>query len=298
MDEKPTSVEEVYRSSRKGCLHHVLVLEAAGIPYQIRKESGESIIVVPGALAARARFEIDAYTMENQGSPSSQATVLQQGSGWAGVLGYSIVLLFVFLLQHQGIFGEKWFDAGKMHAGLIRRGEWWRTVTALSLHSDFIHLAANLGTGGLIGLFAGQLLGSGLAWISILLAGAAGNLLNAWVRDPGHTSIGASTAVFAAFGIVAAYATMRRRNAPTSKFVRYAPIVGAVILLGYLGTSGERTDVFSHVAGFIAGLLLGGLYGKSGNMITMGKRAQLLLGIGAGAFLALTWLIALTRPEP
>ena len=298
MDKKPMSVEEVYRSSRKGCLHHGLVLAAAGIPYKIRQESGESIIVVPASLAARARTEIDAYTRENQASPSVPTTVFEQRNGWPGVFGYAVVLLLMFVLQRQGILSENWFEAGKLHAGLIRQGEWWRTVTALTLHSDLLHLVSNIGFGGLIGLFVGQLLGSGLAWISILFAGAAGNLLNAWVRDPQHTSVGASTAVFAAFGIVAAFSTIHRRHLPASKFARYTPIVGAVVLLSYLGTSGERTDVFAHVAGFLAGLLLGALYGKLGNRIMMGTRTQLLCGIGAVACMGLTWLIALTRFNP
>jgi len=296
MDKKPTLVEEVYRSDRKDCLHHALVLEAAGIRYQIRNDFGESIIVVPASLATRAHIEIDAYTSENQASPFIQATVLEQGSGWPGVFGYATVLLLMFLLHHQGILGEHWFDAGKTNAGLIRQGEWWRTVTALSLHSDLIHLIANIGCGGLIGFFAGQLLGSGFAWFSILLAGAAGNLLNAWVRDPRHTSVGASTSVFAAFGIVAAYVSIRRRHARTSRLARCAPIIVAVVLLGYLGTSGERTDVFAHVAGFLAGLLLGALYGVLGDRIMMRARTQLFLGISTLAFLGITWLIALTRP--
>lgn len=295
MDEKPILVEEVYRSNRKDCLHHALVLEAAGIPNQIRKEFGESIIVVPASLVTQARSEIDAYASENRASPFSKTTVFEQGSGWEGVFGYAIVLLLMFLLERHGILSENWLDAGKTHAGLIRQGEWWRTVTALSLHGDLIHLVSNIGAGGLIGLFAGQLLGSGFAWFSILLAGAAGNLLNAWVRDLQHTSVGASTSVFAAFGIVAAFVAIRRRHARTSRFVRYAPIVGAVILLSYLGTSGERTDVFAHVAGFLAGLLLGALYGVLGDRIMMRTRTQFLCGIGAVGFLGLAWVVALTR---
>ncbi len=294
MGRKSSSVEEVYCSSRKGCLHYRLALEAAGIPCQIREKSGESIIVVPASLAARARIEIEAYTRENQASPSGMTTVLQQGNGWPGVFGYAVVLLLMFLLQHQGLLSEKWFDAGKTHAGLIRQGEWWRAVTALSLHRDLVHLAGNIVFGGLIGLFAGQLLGSGVAWIGILFAGAAGNLLNAWIRDPQHTTVGASTAVFAAFGIVAAFASIRRRHLGVSRLARYAPVIGAVILLSYLGTSGERTDVFAHVAGFLAGLLLGVVYAKMGDKIMMGKRTQFLLGIGAVALLGLMWMIALT----
>ena len=295
MDEQQPSVEEVYRSNRKGCSRYRLVLEAAGIPYQIRQDSGESVIVVPASVAAQARTEIDAYTRENQASPPGRPTVLEQGSGGVGVFGYVIVLVLVFWFQKQGVLSVQWVDAGKTHAGLICQGEWWRTVTALSLHSDFRHLFANIGFGGLFCLFAGQMLGSGLAWISILVAGAAGNLLNAWVRNSGHTSVGASTAVFAALAIVAALAAIHRRPAQRSKFARYTPIIGAVILVGYVGTSGERTDVFAHVAGFVSGLLLGALYGKLGERIMMGTRNQVLCGIGTVALLGLTWRIALTR---
>jgi membrane associated rhomboid family serine protease len=243
-------------------------------------------------------MEIDDYISENQAAQPSTTTVIEQGSGWPGVIVYTIVLLLMFVLQHQGILGVEWFDAGRANAALIRQGEWWRTVTALSLHSDLIHLVSNIVFGGMIGFFAGKMLGSGLAWFSILLAGAAGNMLNALIRDPRHTSIGASTAVFAAFGMVAAFASVRRRHLRVSKLARYAPIVGAVVLLSYLGTSGERTDVFAHVAGFVAGLLFGALYGNLGDKIIMGIRTQILLGIGAVALLGLTWLIALTQHKP
>ncbi len=295
MNDKLTTVEEVYSSSRKDCLHRALVLESIGIPYQIRRYFGKFIIVVPASFAAKARAEIETYSSENPHSPSDQTAVLEQGSGWSGVIGYVTVMLIMFIFQHYGIFGKDWLNAGKTHAGLIRDGEWWRTVTALTLHRDSLHLVANIVTGSLIGLFAGQLLGSGLAWFSILFAGAAGNLLNAWVRNPGHTSIGASTAVFATFGIVSAFVSIRRRHLHLSKFARYAPIIGAAILLSYLGTSGERTDVFAHIAGFLAGLLLGALYGMLGDRIILGKRCQRLFGFGAVSFLAFSCLIAISR---
>ncbi len=98
------------------------------------------------------------------------------------------------------------------HAGLIREGEWWRAVTALGLHADAVHLAGNMVFGIVFGFLAGELLGWGLAWFGMLLAGALGNALNAFVQAPGHTSIGASTAVFATLGILAAYTWKRRRT--------------------------------------------------------------------------------------
>lgn len=295
MDEQRTSVEEVYCSNRRECMHRVLVLQSAGIPCQLRHESAEFFIVVPAHLATRARAEIEAYARENEATPSITPTALENHNGWPGVFGYAGVLLLMFAFQNGFILNEDWVAAGRTHAGSIRQGEWWRTVTALTLHADFKHLLSNIGIGGLIGLFAGELLGGGVAWIGILFAGAAGNMLNAWVRNPGHTSIGASTAVFAAFGMIAAFAVIRRRHIRPSKFGRYTPIVGAVILLSFLGTSGQRTDVFAHVAGFLAGLLVGALYGKLGDKIMIGKRGQLLLGIAAVGLLGLTWLIALAE---
>ncbi len=278
---------------KKDCLKHALVLEAAGIDYETHKKAGEFILVVAAPDAGRARAELDAYVRENRDWATGGTMPAQRSSGLGGVLGYAAVLLLVAIVERLDLFAFDWFAAGKTHAGLIRHGQWWRTVTALSLHADVRHLAANIATGGLIGLFAGQLLGSGLAWISILIAGAAGNLLNAWIRQPGHTSVGASTAVFAGLGIIAAYVWKRRRHMQASRLKRWAPLVGGVVLLSYLGTGGVRTDVAAHVTGFLSGVLLGALYGHLGNRVVLAAGAQFVLGVGALAILALAWALAL-----
>ena len=95
-------------------------------------------------------------------------------------------------------------------SGLIQAGQWWRAVTALTLHVDHGHLLGNLLAGIVIGIVAAQLLGQGLAWLAILLAGALGNLIAALLRGPDYGAIGASTAVFGALGIVSAFTRQRR----------------------------------------------------------------------------------------
>ena len=299
MESQPQRVEAVYRSgTKKDCLTRALVLEAAGIRYEVHGGAGEFTLVVAAPDAAQARAELDDYARENRDWPTGAATLPQRAGGWGGVLGYAAVLLLVAILEHRDMFAFDWFAAGKTHAGLIRDGQWWRAVTALSLHADLPHLVANIVIGGLVGLFAGQLLGSGLAWISILMAGAVGNLLTAWMRQPGHTSVGASTAVFAALGIVAAYAWKQRRHMQASRLARWAPLVGGVVLLGYLGTGGARTDVLAHVTGFLSGVLLGAVYGKLGDRVVLAAGVQFLLGIGALAVLALAWVLALAPHAP
>ena len=297
MDEQRPPIETVFGpGTRKECRRHALVLEAVGLAFEVRANPEGFTIVVAETDAPVALQELHAYSREAQEQPIRAPAMPQRTGGWAGVLGYVGVLLFVAWYAFADPLARDWFSAGKTHAGLMRDGQWWRAVTALTLHSDLIHLSANVLFGGLIGLFAGQLLGNGLAWFSILISGATGNALLALVRPAQHTSVGASTAVFAALGILAAYTWVRRKRQEAPGLRRWAPLIGGAVLLAFLGTGGERTDVPAHVAGFLSGLLLGAFYGKLGDRIAFGPRTQWLLGLAAVAVVCLAWLFALAPP--
>ena len=110
------------------------------------------------------------------------------------MLSNVVILVLVALLEQDS--GSVAIGSGMVqaNAGLIRSGQIWRFVTTLTLHVDLQHLSANAVIGGLVGPFAGQLLGCGLAWANILIAGVVGNFFNAWIRPP---------TVFSALGIVA-----------------------------------------------------------------------------------------------
>ncbi|MFQ5495591.1 MAG: rhomboid family intramembrane serine protease [Phycisphaerae bacterium] len=287
-----------HSETRRQCARHALVLEAVGIDYGIRETADGFTLVVSAGDALQARAELDAFALENRDRRTEGDPLSHRTGGWGGVVGYAAVLLLVCLLQRQHALAADWMAAGSTQAGLIRQGQWWRAVTALCLHIDLAHLMANLIIGGLVGLFAGQLLGSGLAWMTILIGGTTGNLLNAWIRQPEHTSVGASTAVFAALGIVATYVWKRRGKIHASGFIRWAPVIAGVILLSYLGTGGLRTDVGAHVAGFLSGALLGALLGTPGGRFASGAGAQWVLGLGALAILTLAWALALSSPGP
>lgn len=295
MDIRRLPLETVYRcATQRDCSEYALVLRAAGIDYLVQKEAREMTLVVAAGDAARARAELDAYARENADRPTHAETVHPHHNGWFGVFGYVAVVVLITYLDHRNIFAQDWTLAGKADAELIRDGQWWRAVTALTLHVDLRHLLSNVVFGGLFGLFAGQMLGSGLAWAGILAAGTMGNLLNAWMRPGAHTSVGASTAVFAALGLVAALAWKRRSYRREGKLARWAPLVGAVILLSYLGTGGVRTDVAAHVTGFLSGAILGALYGRHGRGIMLTPRMQVFLGLVALGVLAVSWSIALS----
>jgi len=284
----------VYRAgSEDDCRRQALVLQAVGVAHEVRWEADEFVLAVAARDAERSRAELAAYAMENRAWPSDRPAIRQRADGWNGVLGFVAVLSLMAVVQQRRAFGVDWFTVGKTHAGLIRQGEWWRAVTALTLHANLEHLLANLLIGGLVGLFAGQSLGSGLAWCGIVIAGGLGNLCNAWVHSPDHTSVGSSTAVFAALGLQGAYGWWQRRTRRASGLERWAPLVGAVLLLSFLGTGGGRTDVTAHVFGFLCAVPFGALCGKLGVGAVATPRAQFAFGLAALIILAVAWGLAL-----
>lgn len=294
MDEPQPAPVTIHRSpDRSECLERTLILESMGIEYQFHRATGEYSITVKPADEARARAELEAYEQENRGWQLRAPAMPRLASGWSGLLVYWVVLIVVAVLEYGHAFGRDWLAAGRMNAGLVRQGEWWRTVTALSLHVDFVHLMGNLFFGTLFGLFVGQMLGSGLAWLSILIAGAAGNALNAWVQPAQHSAVGASTALFAALGILSAQAWRRHEQTERRSTRRLVPILGGVALLAFTGTGGERTDIIAHLMGFSSGLLLGAVYGSAGDRLRLKAPAQVLSGSAAIGLLASAWWLAL-----
>lgn len=294
MEDRQEPAEVVYRSSsRKACYERALVLYVAEIEGKVRKADGQYTLLVASGDAGRARAEMDAYARENRRSRIQDVVeVSRRANGWTGVWSYATVILLVALCNDREVFGLDWFAAGKTSAQLIREGEWWRTITALTLHAHPAHLIANLVFGGLFGLFTAQLLGSGLAWFCILIGGAAGNAINAWFQPADHTSVGASTAIFAALGIVSACAWAQRRSGRTFSLRRWAPLIGGVVLLSYLGVGDARTDVGAHVAGFACGVLIGAACGKLDVHNRLTEGGQSLLATATLALLGLGWVMA------
>ena len=294
MDQSRPPARPVYRSrARRDCNERALVLQAAGIEHEILNAEGEHVLVVPAGDADRAAAELDEYARESHDSSPRSAPLPARDDGWYGVFAYATVLLLIAILKDRHALGVDWLDVGRTNAGLVRQGGWWRTVTALTLHMDVVHVAANLAFGALFGLFTGRLLGSGLAWAGILVAGALGNAMNACVQPAGHSAVGASTAVFGSLGILASYSWKQRRALERGWLRRWTPVLGGVLLLAYTGFGGERTDVIAHVTGFISGLLLGVLYASIGRRIAVRPRAQLVFGFAALALVVLCWLLAL-----
>jgi membrane associated rhomboid family serine protease len=279
---------------REACLEARLVLDAAGIESELLYADGWWLLLVDEMDLPRCAEELEAYHRENRSRPRRRIIkVPVLSSGRVGLLAYAAVLLAVSVMANGWAFGFDWFDAGAMQAARVTDGEWWRTVTALTLHGDAGHLTANLVFGTVFGLLAAQALGSGVAWCGILAAGALGNALNAVIQQPGHSSIGASTAVFAALAIVVAHSMRYWTLLAGGALRRWSPLVGGVLLLAYTGTGGERTDVAAHLTGFIAGLAIGWVGSLMPPEQLRRMRVQSTAAISAMGLLMLAWGLAL-----
>ena len=291
----PPDLVEIFRSLwRNACEERAFVLHAVGIESQVMWLGRAWALLVPMERHAAALQQLVQYDRENP--PRRRTALLAEPThrgAWIGSLAYAAVILCVGYLAGASALGADWFDVGAMTAGLTRAGEFWRAVTALTLHLDVGHLLANLGFGIVFGLLAGQLLGAGVAWFTVLAAASSANLLNAFLLPAEHSSVGASTAVFATLGLLAAYSWWRRRDAGDRWAYRWAPLVAGVILLGFTGAGGERTDVFAHLSGFAMGVLAG--VAHAALPVPRGRGAQFIAGAAALALVGIAWAVALAN---
>jgi len=283
---------EIHRSPwRPPCDERAFVLHAVGIASQVAHDGEAWHLLVAAGDATNAALQLQRYEHEN---PPRRRFIRPEGthpSAWIGAAGYALVLLGVAYLAGRKAFDTDWLSAGVVDTSAVRSGEWWRVVTALTLHFDVGHLLANLGFGTVFVLLAGQLLGPGVATAGVLAAAASANLLNAFVQPADHVSAGASTAVFATLGLLAAYAWRRRANDGERWAYRWSPLLAGVFLLAFTGAGGETTDVLAHLTGFLTGALAG--IALATRPQPFAATVQTLCGLIAFASVALAWAFAI-----
>ena len=265
-----------------------LVLASAGIASHIRGEALACELWVEEAHAPEALGLIRDYREENrpQRLPGRPRMLREYGRTTAGLWG-ALILLACYLAVVRGGGLNAYSRVYGAASGLIQQGQLYRCATALLLHADAVHLAGNLLGIAVFATAVCSVAGWGVGWLMILATGIAGNLANAYFYSAGHLSIGASTAVFGAVGILSALQLVRRIVRPGERFKAFLPLAAGLALLAMLGAS-ENADLTAHLFGFFCGLLLGGLYGLQARR-PAGPFVQ------AGALLAVTAAVSRRR---
>lgn len=250
-------------SERKG-REWSLVLQSMGVWHALRSSYGGWFVLVHDADRARASAAIERYEEENRDWPPRETRERPRFAG-TPLAPFLFIALAVFFMAATGpaAAGSRWFQHGTAVSDLVVGSQPWRAVTALTLHADSVHVIGNVISGAIFASAVDRRLGPGVSALAVLVAGAAGNAANAaWHHAIGegfHGSIGASTAVFGAVGLLAAsQLVLDRSHAPRGRrwLEIVAPIAGGAALLGALGAS-PQADLGAHLFGFLAGLVLG-----------------------------------------
>ncbi|MCF6289788.1 MAG: rhomboid family intramembrane serine protease [Desulfobacterales bacterium] len=270
-----------------------LVLSAVGIGHRVEQTPADWIIRVAAEDQERARAELAAFEQENANWPPVPPAPRQSAELFSSP---PTILLLGALAVFFAITGSwspnaPWFSRGAaIGKAILVNGEWWRLLTALTLHADPAHLMGNLIIGGFPVHYLCRVLGSGLGWMLLLLSGVLGNYLNIVLHGPSHNSVGFSTAVFGAIGLLVGYQAITKRTQALRAIL--APLAAGVALLALLGSSGEHTDLGAHFFGLIVGMILGGLAWTIPARILERALFQNLLLAGTMFSVVLAWLAA------
>ncbi len=267
-----------------------LVLLAQGLTPSVHRSADGVVLSVPEEELETALASLSAYEKENPPKLQERERPIEEPNWIAGILVAELLLGFYFVTAMRNTT-VPWFERGSADAGRILLGELWRAVTALTLHADLAHAASNAAAAAIFLSVLFGLLGVGLGIALVLLAGAAGNLANAFLQGSPHVSVGASTAIFGAVGMLGGLGVVRRRRISTAKRQAWIPVAAALGLLAMLGTGGPHVDVLAHFFGFLIGGVLGILCAFVFPRLP-GLGVQWFFGCAALATLIYCWIVA------
>ena len=181
--------------------------------------------------------------------------MIQMGNSEKFKITYILIALNIAFYIYTSIAGGDFVSTsdsmllqyGQITA-LILDGQYYRLITSMFVHASIAHLAGNMLFLLVFGLRAEEMFSLPEYLAVYLLGGLAGNIASLFLL-PFSVSVGASGAIFAMFGAVAVYA---RRSINQS-------IIGALIYGFFLLfiSSGEGVNVFAHLGGLVAGLIIG-----------------------------------------
>ncbi|GFK92482.1 hypothetical protein NNJEOMEG_00307 [Fundidesulfovibrio magnetotacticus] len=282
-----------------------LALSARQVPHRVRQGWPGLRLLVPASRLEEAQGELRAFLAENPPRPVALPDFRPRATLWVELPGvlWSLAAVTAFLTMTGseatlGAFLADWHGRGGGDTALMAQGQWWRAVTALTLHADIAHLMGNVCLGGTFLVLLARQAGLGTAWFLAVAGGALANLAKIPLQRPGYHFLGSSTAVFAALGALAGVRVVRLGRDLSWK--RALPFAAGVMILAFLGVGSEeearRIDLAGHFMGFGAGFGLGFLYACAEKYT--GKSARPLspwLGIAAGGLALAAWAAAFIR---
>lgn len=235
-----------------------LVLDSRNIEFFADNFNGRDYLYVSPIIKNIAEKEISSFYKENLKKPLSKAAwKYYKGSFWVTLFLLLPLLLYYVQTSLSVSLPVPWQDMGSLNnVKILIHHQWYRLVTALTLHANPAHLTGNIFFGSIFLILLARLTGCGRAWLLSILAAIAANFFCVITNDISYRSLGYSTAVFASLGVMTGIVILHNVN---KKKIVLA--LGATFgLLAMLGTEGEHTDYGAHIAGLICGIFFGMLH--------------------------------------
>jgi membrane associated rhomboid family serine protease len=165
--------------------------------------------------------------------------------------------------------------------------EYYRLVTSMFLHLDFLHIAFNMFALLIVGPAVEVMLGKSRFLALYLLAGLGGNVCSYLIAPAAGLSAGASGAIM---GVMGAYVVLARRQHKPM-----APVVVLIVLNLAIGFSGN-IEWQAHVGGLLVGAVLGLVLDISCNLRPVNQRVALAVGSSALTLALLALLLLSIAP--
>ena len=237
-----------------------LVLIAEGIPTKLQRIDRSYSLDVPPDAQVRAWEIIASWQVER--SERARRIALPEPRGatsfeTATAYAFAMTLLAFYLGLEAAERAEAFRGFGRSQAALVLEGEWWRLVTALTLHADLPHVIGNTLFGGFFLAAVAGRVGIGFAVLTFLISGTLGNFANALYYGSAHSSIGASTGVFGLVGVLAGLAAWRRHQTASPGRGAWVAFAAGLGIVAMLGGGGPGIDFSAHLFGLAAGGLTG-----------------------------------------
>lgn len=158
---------------------------------------------------------------------------------------------------------------GVMNNYRISEGDYWRLLTSMFLHADFLHLLFNMFGLYVFGPELERIVGKMRFFNLYMLSGIIANILTYLVYPLNYSSLGASGAIFGIFGAYLALVYYTRKTMPQFKQL-ILPLVGISVMMTFIQ---PNINITAHIGGLIVGFLIG-LYQLHPKRITRWQQKQ------------------------
>ena len=281
-----------------------LVLASGRLPYRVQRTAAAWVLEVLASDAEAASRRLALWDAERHEVVRRPPQAPDRGQSFYGFVAAAALLLFACVTGLGGDRpGHHWFTAGTAVAERILSGEWWRAATAMTLHGDLMHVIGNVLVALIFFGALGRWIGSGVAALATVMGAFAANLTTAAIEKHAFASIGASTATFAALGVLAGLQVTRRlRGGRFDKRKAWIGAGAALALFAMLGvdssskmSTGPGVDVWGHFTGLGYGLVFGLVLGALPPRVWLRPRpwldrvVQAAAGASAVGFLGAAW---------